>query len=88
MYCATHGIPIFPTSAEPYAEIFKVLHNGHQKLGCESLSGLHTRDERVRELGVAPGVRFNGSVLTRDPLPVEQDRIAPPSEPAEGSTSE
>ena len=64
-YCCTHGIRIFPTSAEPYAEIFKVLQNGHEKLGCESLSGLQTRDERVQELSRILGVVFNGPSVSR-----------------------
>ena len=64
-YCCTHGIRIFPTSAEPYAEIFKVLQNGHEKLGCESLSGLQTRDERVQELSRILGVVFKGPSVSR-----------------------
>jgi hypothetical protein len=64
-YCCTHNIRIFPTSAEPYAEIFKVLQNGHEKLGCESLSGLQTRDERVQELSRILGVVFKGPSVSR-----------------------
>lgn len=64
-YCCTHGIRIFPTLAEPYAEIFKVLQNGHEKLGCDSLSGLRTRDERVQELSDILGVVFKGPTVSR-----------------------
>ena len=59
-YCWTHGIPIYPTSAESYADIFAVLHNGHEKLGVASLSGLHSRDQRIRDLEEDLGVVFTG----------------------------
>lgn len=59
-YCWTHDIPIVPTTAESYSDIFAVLHNGHEKLGRDSLSGLQTRDQRVRELEDALGVTFTG----------------------------
>lgn len=67
VYCWTHGIPIFPTSAEPYSEIFRVLQSGHEKLGCESLSGLQTRAERVAELADAFGVVFTGPTVSTKP---------------------
>jgi hypothetical protein len=63
-YCATHGIPIAPTSAESYPEIFKVLENGHEKLGRDSLSGLQIRDQRVKELEAALGVVFTGPTVS------------------------
>lgn len=64
VYCWTHGIPIAPTSAESYADIFAVLQNGHERLGCDSLSGLQTRDARVRELAEAFGVVFTGPSIS------------------------
>lgn len=64
VYCWRHGIPIRPTTAESYAEIFAVLQNGHEKLGCASLSGLQTRDTRVQELADAFGVTFSGPTLS------------------------
>lgn len=64
VYCWRHGIPVCPTTAEGYAEIFAVLQNGHERLGCASLSGLQTRDARVRELADAFGVVFTGPTLS------------------------
>jgi hypothetical protein len=84
-YCYLHGIPVFPTSAEPYSEIFAVLQNGHEKLGCESLSGLQTRDERICELSRILGVSFKGPRLTRDPVPAGPDPTAPLPPPVDES---
>ncbi len=64
VYCWRHNIPVRPTSVESYAEIYAVLQNGHEKLGCASLSGLQTRDQRVQELADAFGVVFTGSTLS------------------------
>lgn len=64
VYCWTHNIPIFPTVAETYSDIFAVLENGHEKLGRDSLSGLQTRDMRVKELEDAFGVVFTGPTIS------------------------
>jgi len=58
MYCKLHSIPIMPTEVEFYSEIFKVTEHGHEKLGIHSLSGLNTREEKVRELEAYFGVSF------------------------------
>jgi hypothetical protein len=64
IYCWRYDIPIRPTSAESYAEIFAVLQNGHERLGRASLSGLGTRDARVQELADGFGVVFTGPTLS------------------------
>jgi hypothetical protein len=84
-YCCVHDIPIFPTVAEAYTDIFQVLHNGHEKLGCDSLSGLQTRDERIRELSHALGISFSGPHLTRGPGPAEPSLPDLPLAPADES---
>jgi len=63
-YCWSHNIPIYPTPAEGYADIFAILHNGHEKLGCDSLSGLHSRDQKIRELESDLGIVFTGPTLS------------------------
>lgn len=63
-YCWRHDISIYPTSAESYADIFAVLQNGHEKLGCASLSGLQTRDQRIQELEHALGIVFTGPTVS------------------------
>jgi len=50
MFCQIHRIPVLPTSVETYDEIFKVLHNNHEKLGSYSLSSLNNRDTKIQEL--------------------------------------
>lgn len=66
IYCFKHAIPIFPTVAETYQQIFKVLELWHEKLGCDALSSLHNRDEKVAELAAYFGVIFseNGTIIS------------------------
>lgn len=64
-YCCIHDIPIFPTSAEAYSDIFEVLQNGHEQLGCESLSGLGTRDQCVQDLANVLDIRFDGPIVSK-----------------------
>ena len=58
IYCHKEGIQIHATNIEAYSDIFKVLDNHHEKWGSNSLSGLHNRDEKVKELCDWFNVRF------------------------------
>ncbi len=58
IYCYKQCIEIHATNIESYSEIFKVLDNHHEKWGSNSLSGLHNRDEKVKELCEFFKVRF------------------------------
>lgn len=58
IYLYKKAIQIHATNIEPYYEIFKVLDNHHEKWGSNSLSGLHNRDEKVKELCEFFKVRF------------------------------
>jgi predicted GH43/DUF377 family glycosyl hydrolase len=59
MYCHFNNIPILPTLAESYDQIFAVLHNDHEKTGVNSLSRLTNREEKIRELENFFGVQFS-----------------------------
>jgi len=58
LYCWMHNVPIRPTGIEAYKDIFKVLQNGHEKMGAASLASLGNRAEKVQELGAHFGVVF------------------------------
>lgn len=58
IYCFRQGIPIYPTPLQGYHEIFRVLQNGHEKLGEAALSDLGNRDSKVAALEREMGVRF------------------------------
>lgn len=73
-YCFRQGIPIYPTPLEQYGQIFRVLQNGHEKLGEASLSGLGNRDEKVRVLERSLGIRFVEGARWR----VEEAPVTPP----------
>jgi adenylosuccinate synthase len=57
-----------PTTAETYQQIYKVLDGWHEKLGAESLAGLHNRADKVREIEEFFGVEFTagGGVTVRN----------------------
>lgn len=51
LFCKIHDIPILPSGVEEYKDIFKVLMNGYEKYGTvDSLSALHNRREKIKEL--------------------------------------
>ena len=51
IFCFLHSIKVFPTCAEEYKDIFKVLMNGVEKYdGKDSLSSLNNRDQKIKEL--------------------------------------
>ena len=58
IYCHKEGLQIHATNIEAYSDIFKVLDNHHEKWGGNSLSGLHNRDQKVKELCDWFNVRF------------------------------
>jgi hypothetical protein len=58
-YCFSNTIPIKSTSIEQYSQIFAVLDNYHEKWGVESLSGLHNREAKIKELSGALNLTFN-----------------------------
>jgi hypothetical protein len=73
-FCFLQGIPVFPTAAETYAQIFKVLDGWHEKLGSHALSGLHNREEKVREIENVFGLKFieDGRIIGAQPAPPPQ----------------
>jgi hypothetical protein len=63
-YCFKEGIEISPTPAEMYPEIFRTLQDGHELYAPEALAFLHNREQMVKELEQALGVRFEGASVT------------------------
>jgi hypothetical protein len=57
-YCFFYNVPIYSTSVEEYADIFKVLRNGYEQIGEASLAELGTRDSKVNELAEYFGIIF------------------------------
>ena len=60
IYCFKNDVPVHPTKAEEYGDIFRVLQNGHELYGAESLAGLNNRGHMVKEIEGIFGVRFEG----------------------------
>lgn len=66
IYCWSHNIPILPTGIEKYNDIYKVLQNGYEKIGAESLAALGNREHKVKELASYFGVVFEKGGSLRD----------------------
>ena len=68
IYCYLRCIRVRPTTAETYQQIYKVLDGWHEKLGVDSLAGLHNRADKVREIEEFFGVEFTagGGVTVRN----------------------
>lgn len=60
IYCFKESVPVYPTPAETYPEIFRVLQDGHELYAPEALAGLRNRAEKVRELEEFFQIRFEG----------------------------
>lgn len=63
VFCFRNDIPVLSSGVGPYREIFAVLQGWHEKLGSASLSGMHNRDAKVKELGGFFGIAFHGPDL-------------------------
>ena len=50
IYCFLQNINVYPSGIEEYRDIFSILENGFEKIGCDSLASLHNRDNKVNEL--------------------------------------
>lgn len=57
--CFTNNVSIKSTGIEQYSQIFAVLDNYHEKWGTESLSALHNRDAKIKELSCSLNLTFD-----------------------------
>lgn len=63
-YCFKNSVPIYPTQAESYPEIFRTLQNGHELYAPESLASLHNRAQKVKELEEFFQIQFEGAKVS------------------------
>ena len=65
IYCFLKDIKILPTGIEDYNDIYMVLDGWYEKIGEESLAGLHNRDDMVAALGSEFGITFDKHMLRK-----------------------
>jgi len=58
IYYFLNDINIYPSGIEDYNNIFKILYNGHEQIGKDSLAGLGNRDLSIKELEQFFQVKF------------------------------
>ena len=65
IYCFLNNINIYPSGIEEYKDIFSVLNNGFEKIGCDSLASLNNRDSKIKELENYYSIKFinNGNII-------------------------
>ena len=69
IYCFLQNINVYPSGIEEYRDIFSILENGFEKIGCDSLASLHNRDNKVNELEKYYNIKFinNGNIIKTEP---------------------
>lgn len=77
VYYHRNNIPIRPTGLEEYKDIFKVLNNGYEQIGPDSLASLNTRKDRVKKIAQHFGVKFlkNGDIVNESTMEVLKDEV-------------
>jgi glycosyl transferase family 25 len=67
IYCFLQNINVYPSGIEDYKDIFSILENGFEKIGCDSLASLHNRDSKIKELEHYYNIKFinNGHIIKK-----------------------